>query len=56
MFNYYKDAVALSIISDMHECLARNGPDLLSEIINLKTSKSRKESYQVQLPKSIRRL
>lgn len=31
MFNYYKDAVALSIISDMHECLARNGPDLLSE-------------------------
>lgn len=31
MFNQYKDVVALSIISDMHECLARNGPDLLSE-------------------------
>lgn len=47
MFNYYKDAVVLPINSNMHRYLARNGLDTLIEIINLKTSKSRKQRYQV---------
>lgn len=47
IFNYYKDAVVLPINSNTHWYSARNGLDMLIEIINLKTSKSRKQRYQV---------